>query len=225
MMQYRRWILIVAMIWTGAVVGVPVPAAGAEADSDAEAQAQMIAKQVQYLDHLDRADELIARGDADGAIDLLNGAKALAVPDSTIPMMRMSSHSAAAHYALAVAYTMKEDWDAARRSLRDAGKNGYRNTAFVKSDPRLAKLRAQAGFDRLLELFPSENPTDDFAGKTVADQQFGMQMQMHRKSNFPKLGEWAPALELPLLEGGGKTLSLDSFRGDKPVVLVFGSFT
>lgn len=39
----------------------------------------------------------------------------------------------------------------------------------------------------------------------------------------PEVGEPAPPIELPTTAGG--TLRLDAFRGQKPVVLVFGSFT
>ena len=43
--------------------------------------------------------------------------------------------------------------------------------------------------------------------------------------NFPKLGEVAPDFELDLLGKEQKKLRLSAFRGKKPVMLIFGSFT
>jgi hypothetical protein len=40
-----------------------------------------------------------------------------------------------------------------------------------------------------------------------------------------KRGELAPDFELPMLGMKGKTVKLSSFRGERPVALVFGSYT
>lgn len=65
---------------------------------------------------------------------------------------------------------------------------------------------------------------DPFAGKTVKDMQSGMQLIMHRNQTAPKPGDLAPTFEL--LTADGKTrVGLKAFRGKKPVVLVFGSYT
>lgn len=45
-----------------------------------------------------------------------------------------------------------------------------------------------------------------------------------RTGLFPP-GTEAPDFSLPSLEGDGRTLSLRDFRGQKPVVLIFGSFS
>ena len=209
-----------------AVGAAEVPAvASGEDDPAATEEARIIRDQVAYLAMLDRAEAQLAKGDADAAIEILEKAMALDVPDSTLPRANVPTRNATAHYGLACAFAAKGDLDAARRHLRDAGRNGYRNTAFLQADPRLKEVRSLDGFDRMLENFPALDPTDDYAGKTVADAQFGMGMQMARRNNFPKLGEWAPELELERLHGKGERLSLSSFRGEKPVVLVFGSFT
>jgi hypothetical protein len=42
---------------------------------------------------------------------------------------------------------------------------------------------------------------------------------------LPKVGDLAPDFDLPMLGMKDKTVKLSSFRGDKPVALVFGSYT
>lgn len=42
---------------------------------------------------------------------------------------------------------------------------------------------------------------------------------------LPKVGDEAPDFDLPMLGMKGKTVKLSSFRGDRPVALVFGSYT
>ena len=48
--------------------------------------------------------------------------------------------------------------------------------------------------------------------------------QQENNPNVPKIGEMAPDFELSDFTGG-KTVRLSDFRGEKPVVLLFGSFT
>jgi len=45
-----------------------------------------------------------------------------------------------------------------------------------------------------------------------------------RETHAPAIGTEAPDFELPRL-GGGERVQLSSFRHDKPVALIFGSFT
>ncbi len=40
-----------------------------------------------------------------------------------------------------------------------------------------------------------------------------------------RVGDVAPDFDLPRLGGGGGTVRLSSFRGARPVALVFGSYT
>ena len=41
----------------------------------------------------------------------------------------------------------------------------------------------------------------------------------------PKVGDAAPDFDLPMLGMKDKTVKLSSFRGDRPVALIFGSYT
>ena len=66
--------------------------------------------------------------------------------------------------------------------------------------------------------------TDRFAGRTVADSKAGYDLIEERRHNRPKVGEDSPDFELPLYDGTG-TLRLSSYRGARPVVLIFGSLT
>ena len=65
---------------------------------------------------------------------------------------------------------------------------------------------------------------DRFAGKTVADSGEGHALIEARRHNHPKVGEGSPDFELAYQDDSG-TLRLSSFRGDRPVVLIFGSLT
>jgi len=48
--------------------------------------------------------------------------------------------------------------------------------------------------------------------------------QQENNPNVPKIGEMAPDFELSDFTGD-KTVRLSDYRGEKPVVLLFGSFT
>jgi hypothetical protein len=63
-----------------------------------------------------------------------------------------------------------------------------------------------------------------FAGKTVADSAAGQALIEERRHNHPDVGDDSPDFELERHDGTG-TLRLSSFRGDRPVVLIFGSLT
>ncbi len=65
---------------------------------------------------------------------------------------------------------------------------------------------------------------DAFAGQTVRDREMGMKLIQARGKKVPRVGQMAPDFELR--SGDGKqTIRLSSFRGGKPVVLIFGSHT
>jgi hypothetical protein len=51
-----------------------------------------------------------------------------------------------------------------------------------------------------------------------------MQFLSERETLAPAIDADAPDFALPLL-GGGETVKLSSFRGRKPVALIFGSYT
>lgn len=199
-------------------------------DKPSDPHAALIENQIAYLNHLAKARTSMAKGNADAAIVEIEHALALELPDTTLPNINLATSHAAAHYEMACARALQGDADAAKRSLRQAAKNGFRDTALVTTDPRLSLVASPEGFAKIVERFPAENPTDSFASKTVADPQFGMSLLQARKGNFPKLGERAPDFELSRLAGSGGTggtdkLRLSSLVGDKPIVLVFGSFT
>lgn len=65
---------------------------------------------------------------------------------------------------------------------------------------------------------------DRFAGRTVRDPEDGYALLEGRRHNHPRVGERAPDFELDLHDGSGR-VRLSSFRGDRPVVLIFGSLT
>jgi len=46
-----------------------------------------------------------------------------------------------------------------------------------------------------------------------------------RESNAPGVGEAAPDFDLPLLGHEPRRVRLSTFRGERPVALIFGSFT
>jgi hypothetical protein len=46
-----------------------------------------------------------------------------------------------------------------------------------------------------------------------------------KDAKTPKVGDEAPDFELPMLGMKGKTVKLSSLRGDRPVALLFGSYT
>ena len=49
-------------------------------------------------------------------------------------------------------------------------------------------------------------------------------MWKHARAGALRIGDAAPDFRLPLLDGTG-SVELSSFRGSRPVVLIFGSFT
>ena len=71
--------------------------------------------------------------------------------------------------------------------------------------------------------------TDGFAGKTVRDRSDGMRLIKERGNNVPKVGQMAPDFTLKVAGGkapdGKEVIQLSSFRGKKPVVVIFGSVT
>jgi len=48
--------------------------------------------------------------------------------------------------------------------------------------------------------------------------------RMNRQDDAPKVGDEAPLFKLKSLDGESET-ELKAFRGEKPVVLIFGSYT
>ena len=65
---------------------------------------------------------------------------------------------------------------------------------------------------------------DRFAGRTVVNMADGYALVEERRHNHPVVGELSPDFELKRFDGIG-SVRLSSYRGHKPVVLVFGSLT
>jgi hypothetical protein len=65
---------------------------------------------------------------------------------------------------------------------------------------------------------------DRFAGRTVRDPDDGYALIQARAKNHPRVGDPAPDFELDRYDGSGRT-RLSTHRGDRPVVLIFGSLT
>lgn len=65
---------------------------------------------------------------------------------------------------------------------------------------------------------------DRYSGRTVKSPRDGMGLIRARSTNCPRVGEMAPDFTLKTADGK-RSVTLSSFRGKRPVVLVFGSFT
>lgn len=189
----------------------------------AEEPNELLEQQLQYLKLVANAERHLAGGDHDVALEAADAAIALDVKHTVLKRLKLPGSSSTAHFLRACALA-GENPAAALAALSDAATNGYTNTPRVERDPHLEPLRGLLGWSEVVRAFPDPDPTDAFAGKTVADAKFGNGLIFARNGNFPKLGERAPDFELSLRDGEG-SVRLSSFRGKKPVVLVFGSFT
>lgn len=49
--------------------------------------------------------------------------------------------------------------------------------------------------------------------------------QIEREARAPKVGDRAPDFDLPVLSNRDESVRLSGFRGQKPVALIFGSYT
>ena len=63
------------------------------------------------------------------------------------------------------------------------------------------------------------------ASMTPARRNDVIRLFSERATNGPKPGDEAPDFELPLLGDSTRKVRLSSFRGKKPVALIFRSFT
>jgi hypothetical protein len=62
------------------------------------------------------------------------------------------------------------------------------------------------------------------AGLGAAERMAMMQFIAERETKAPAVGDEAPDFDLPLLSGPAR-VRLSSFRGTRPVALIFGSYT
>jgi len=79
----------------------------------------------------------------------------------------------------------------------------------------LRKHLSEKDFNRMMEFTASMEPERRIAM---------MQFLAERETLAPEIGADAPDFKLPLLNSG-KHVQLSSFRGQKPVALIFGSYT
>ena len=189
-----------------------------------QASSERLDSTLQYLRHLEAAEAALTNQKPDGAIREAGAALRVAPLDSAVKMLKTQTKGAAAYYALACAHAMKGDSDAALANLEKAADNGFTNRTLAKRDPRLEAITSHKRFAAALKRFPNKSLTDAYSGKTVKDGAFGRGIIQARKLNFPKLGEAAPDFELERMDGKG-SLTLSSYRGKRPVVLIFGSYT
>lgn len=98
----------------------------------------------------------------------------------------------------------------------DADKDGkVQRTEYPRGDRPFANLdRNQDGaIDAADFLAPPPKPAEV------------MRQRRTDTARLPKVGDPAPDFELPMLGMKGATWKLSSLRGDRPVALVFGSYT
>lgn len=70
-----------------------------------------------------------------------------------------------------------------------------------------------------------DDATLDRLNMSAAQWSVKRQYYWAREQKTPSPGDPAPDFELPLFDDPQRTVRLASFRGDRPVVLIFGSYT
>jgi hypothetical protein len=183
-----------------------------------------LSRHLAYLQHLEAAERFLQGGRPTPAIVELTKALDLRVPQSYIGQFHLRGSGATAHYLMACAHAMMGNAEHSLRELEEAFANGFTDRERALDDPCLAEIQGQPAFQRLSSKASAITRRDRYSGRTVPDESFGTGLILHRKNNFPKLGELAPEIVLERSDGSG-SWTLSSYRGDKPVVLVFGSFT
>ena len=71
---------------------------------------------------------------------------------------------------------------------------------------------------------PSRVPASLVPVDTAGSANSRGEAQLEGALEAPKVGEAAPDFELPSMDGSG-SMRLSQFRGSRPVMLVFGSYT
>lgn len=188
-----------------------------------DAPSDPLTKHLDYLRHVESAEQALAKKDYEAAARACEVALALKPVDTSLPVKNLTG-GAAAHALQAAAFAGLGKADAAFEALGKAASNGYTAIDFLKSEPSFAMLRKDSRWEEALKRFRDPAAADDWSGKTVKNPKFGNQLMQGRMINFPKAGEMAPDFDLAAL-GGGDRIRLSSYRGVKPVVVIFGSHT
>ncbi len=89
---------------------------------------------------------------------------------------------------------------------------------FVRLDADGNNILTKSDFNR-----PSGGRTAPGRGKRQADA--ALSGRQVAREQPPKVGEVAPDFKLPLVTDPSQTIQLSSFAGEKPVALIFGSYT
>ena len=195
-------------------------------DAPPRPESEILPAHLAYLDHMARADASLAAADFPAAIAAAEEARRQPVQvwyDLEKFFGESPAPHGAAHFTLAQAKA-STDPEAAMGHLLDAARAGYSDKSRVESEPLLESLRQRGDWPGVLATFRDEEATDDLAGRTVESLADGMRVVKDRARNHPKLGEQAPDFEADLADGSG-VLRLSELYREKPVVLVFGSFT
>jgi hypothetical protein len=183
-----------------------------------------VSRHLACLQHIQSAERLLDQGQSASALAELNKALALEVPHTYLRQLRLPGTGAAAHYLMACGHGMMGHVERSLWELEQAFFNGFTNRALALHDPRLGAIQAHPRFAQITSRASGAAAPDRFGGKTIASKESATELILQRKNNFPKLGEPAPEIALERSDGAG-LWTLSSFRGSRPVVLVFGSFT
>jgi hypothetical protein len=103
-----------------------------------------------------------------------------------------------------------------------------RRSPSERVEPLVGPARAASDAEHIdpevLELIDPFPAADAFAGATIRDRDSALKLIQARGRSVPKVGQMAPDFELKTADGK-QTVRLSSFRGQRPVVLIFGSHT
>lgn len=100
----------------------------------------------------------------------------------------------------------------------DADKDGkVQRTEYPRGDQPFANLDRNR--DGVVDAADFAAPTPPARARAAAPR------RAQQAAKLPQVGDLAPDFDLPMLGMKGATVKLSSLRGDRPVALVFGSYT
>lgn len=192
--------------------------------ADTRPEPDILTAHLEYLNRLRAAELAFEDGRTTDALGSSRTALEIDVRPSACGMFGELPQHAVAKYYEARALASLGELDASATALQAAAAADFSDKSRVASDEMLEPLRSRNDWPDLLAAFRDEDAADESAGHTVTDQDSGMLLLRSRLSNHPKLGERAPDFELERADGKG-TIRLSEYHTDRPVVLVFGSWT
>ncbi len=213
--------------WTGLffliLIGTPEPSAAAGSGEQVVLRSTL-SRHLAYLQRIEAAGEFLDRGEPSQAVVELAKALDLRVPNSYLRQFPLRGSGATAHYLMACAHSKMGRTEEALREIRAAVANGFSDLERMLGEPCLNSAMDESTLGWLAESAARAARQDPYSGKTVVNESFAMGMVLHRRNNFPKLGELAPEIALERSDESGPW-ALSLLRNRQPVVLVFGSFT